>query len=50
MVRKVVNLRVRIPGTDGWYPNVGSIATKVTISKPPTYPVRLPPGFNLKLQ
>lgn len=50
MVRKFVTLRVRISVTEGWYPNIDSLLSENSISMSPTYPVRLSPKFNLKLQ
>ena len=41
---------VRIPSYQGWYPNVGSTATEVTASMPPTYPVRAISEPNVRLQ
>src|SRR6476619_4715511 len=42
--------RVRIPGSLGWYFNVGSPKTGVLSSKPPTYPTQTNPKVSVKLQ
>ena len=43
-------LLVRNPVLQGWYPNSGSMATGVTTSKPPTYPVHAIPNPSIKLE
>ena len=43
-------LLVRNPILQGWYPNSGSMATGVTISQPPTYPVHAVPDPSTKLE
>lgn len=43
-------LAVRTPSYKGWYPNVGSLSTKMNNSKPPTYPVHYMTKSNTKLQ
>jgi hypothetical protein len=41
---------VRIPIVQGWYPKDGSFETGVPNSLPPTYPVRVLPKLNARLQ
>ena len=42
--------QVRNPILQGWYPNIGSGATGVTLSMPPTYPVHAIPDPSVKLE
>ena len=42
--------QVRNPILQGWYPNIGSVATGVTTSQPPTYPVHAIPNPSIKLE
>ena len=41
---------VRNPILQGWYPNIGSAATGVTASQPPTYPVHTASDPSIKLE
>src|SRR5689334_2146828 len=43
-------VKVRLPGSTGWYFKVGSTETRVPASKPPTYPTQLNPKVSVKLQ
>ena len=43
-------LQVRSPVLQGWYPNIDSVATGVTTSSSPTYPVHAIPNPSIKLE
>ena len=48
--RPVSRPQVRIPVSQGWYPNSDSTQTGVCASQSPTYPVHAIPKSNIKLQ
>src|SRR6185369_12200975 len=45
-----LRVQVRIPGSPGWYFNVGSTEPRGPASQPPTYPTQNIPKFTAKLQ